>query len=160
MNNTLRPNIHVRTSRHLTVLRYTKCIKALPVIGLGVIWNDHSVGYYNSWCIWMRWKKAHWVPRVHHQSLFVCHFRQVFQSQAILHPILKNSTISTIRDEFMRMLCDAVIKVVLDHEHDRFGLFTFARILVNWSGKNRVLRHESIHVNSTEVSQFFCKFSG
>ncbi len=40
----LRPDIHVRTGSHLSVLAYTEGIEALPVVGLGVI------GYYHAVC--------------------------------------------------------------------------------------------------------------
>ena len=74
MYNSLWPDIHIRTSGHLAVLRDAKCIEFFPVVWFGIIRNHHAVSHHNTRRIRMRWKQAHWVARIHDQGLFVRHF--------------------------------------------------------------------------------------
>ena len=73
VNNTLRADIHIRTRRHLAVLRYAQSIVALPIIRLRVVGNYHTIRYHYAGCILVRGEKSERVSGVHHQSLLVRH---------------------------------------------------------------------------------------
>ncbi len=55
---------------------------------------------------------------VHMQGLLITHHGEVLHGEQVLCPVLKYRAIATIGDEFIRMLGNRGVKVVLDHEHD------------------------------------------
>ena len=50
VDDALRADIHIGTSRHLSVLAHAEGVHALPVVGLGVVGDDHTVGDDHSRC--------------------------------------------------------------------------------------------------------------
>ena len=66
----------------------------------------------------MRREEAHGVAAVHDQGLFLGHLAQVLHGETVLGPVLKYPAVTTVGDEFFRMLRHCGVQVVLDHEHD------------------------------------------
>ena len=56
------------------------------------------------------------------------------------------------------MLCDAIVKVVLNHGHDCSRLLGFCRIFIYRTGVHLVIRTETIHVYASVLLEFLCKF--
>ena len=104
MHDTLRTNIHIRASRHLTILAYSESIHALPVVGLGIVRYHHSVSHHHSWSILMRREQAERMTGIHHQRLLVGHLAKIFHRLSILCPVLEYRTITTIYYKLVRML--------------------------------------------------------
>ena len=157
MHNTLRTDIHVRAGCHLPVLGYAQGIKPLPIVGFGVIRNHHSIGNHNPWRFGMRREKSHRMTGIHHQRLVVGHLAEVFHRKAILRPILKNSPISAISNQLVRMLRHRRIEVVLNHQHDSRRLLRTGWVLINGACIHGVARPEAVHVNSAVFAQLLYK---
>ena len=158
VHNALRTNVHVGSRSHLSVLRYTQRIEFLPIVWLAVIRNHHSVRHHNARRRRTRREQSHRMTTVHHERLLFGHFTQILHHQTILRPVLKNRTVPTIGNQFIRMLCHAWIQVVLNHEHDGCCLLTLCRIFRNRSRIHFVCRTIAVHVNASVCLQLFSKF--
>ncbi len=53
VNDALRTDIHIRSGSHLSVLADTESIHTLPVVRLGIVGDNHTVGNHHSRSIWM-----------------------------------------------------------------------------------------------------------
>ena len=122
VDDALGADVHVGTSRHLTVLGYAKSIHSLVILLARMVWNHHAVGHHHPGCIGMRRKQAQRVTRIHDECLVICHFAKVLHDEAILRPILEHCSVSTVGDEFVRKLSNGGVKVVVNHQHDRCRL--------------------------------------
>ena len=147
MNDSLRPDIHIRSGSHLSVLGYTKSIKPFPIVLFRIIRNDHTIGDHNPGSIFMRRKQSQRMTGIHHQSLFVGHFWQIFHSQTILCPVLEYRTVSSVSNQLMGMLCNSLIQIIVDHQHNSSCLQTFMRIIVYIMSVHFIIRPEPIHIN-------------
>ena len=146
VNDTLRADIHIRTRCHLTVLAYAECVVAFPIVWFRVIRNNHSVGNNYTWSILVWWEKTERMPRIHNKCLLVGHLTQVFHNQTVLCPVLENSTIATVCNQFVRVLSHSLVKVVLDHHHDSSSLMRLVWVFVNRTSVHFVCRAEAIHI--------------
>ena len=157
MNNTLRTDIHIRAGSHLSILAHAECIVTFPIIRFAVVRNYHTVGNNHSWCGLVRWEQSERMTTIHNKSLLIGHLRQIFHHQAILCPVLKYCTITSISNQLMRMLCHSLIKIVLNHHHDCSSLFRTMRIFVYRTSIHFVCRTEAIHIYTSVFFQFFSK---
>ncbi len=160
MNDSLWPDIHVGTCRHLPVLGHAQGVESLQVIGLRIVRNHHSIGDDDPRGFLGGREQTHRVTRVHVKRLLVRHFGEVLHSQQILGPVLEYGTVPSIGDQFLRVLGNSRIQIVLDHEHDGGRFSTFCRVVPNRSGVQVVIGFEPIHVDSPVGIQFVEKFFG
>ena len=58
VDDALRADIHIRAGRHLAVLRHAEGVAPLPVIGLRVVGNHHTVGDHHTGCIGVRGEQS------------------------------------------------------------------------------------------------------
>ena len=58
----------------------------------------------------------------------------------------------------MRVLCNRRVKIVLNHKHDCRCLFALCRIFFYRTSIHFVRRAETIHIYTSVLLQFFCKF--
>ena len=149
MNNTLWTNIHIGTCGHLSILTYTQGIISFPIIRLRIVWYYHTICYHYTRSILMRREESERMTRIHHQCLFIGHLTQILHHQSILCPILEYGTITTVCNQFMRMLCNSLIKVVLNHHHDGCRLFRVMRIFVDRTRIHLISRAETVHIDTT-----------
>ena len=154
----LRTYIHVRSGCHLAVLRHAHGVEALPVIRLGVIGYDHTIGDHNTWRVLVRRKQPQRMSRVHYQGLTLGHLRQVLHRQAVLRPVLEHGTVAAISDKFVRMLGHARVQIVLYHQHYGRSLPTLGRVLLDGAGVHRIMRAQPIHVYAAIAAQLLGKF--
>ena len=134
----LRTDIHVGAGGHLAILAHAQGVKPLPIIRLGVVRYDHSVGHHHPRRIFMAWEQAERMAGVHHQRLLVSHGGKVLHGQQVLRPILENRSVAAVDYEFVRMLRNPRIQIVLDHRHNGCRLPGFRRILIYRTGVHRV----------------------
>ena len=95
---------------------------------------------------------------VHNQSLFVCHRSQILHGQTVLGPVLEHGPIASVCDEFVRMLRDPRVEVVLYHRHYRRRLCALCGILPYGTGIHGIVRTEAVHVYASVVLQLSCEF--
>ncbi len=157
MDDALRTDIHVAAGRHLTILRHAEGIHAFPVIGLGVVGDDHAVGDHHAGCILVRGEQTQRVAAVHDKRLFVGHLAQIFHHQAILCPVLEHGPVAAVGNQLMGMLCHTRVEVVLDHHHDGGSLGGAVRIFVDGTGIHGVCGPEPVHVDASITFQLFGK---
>ena len=69
-----------------------------------------------------------------------------------------NSTVPSVSNELMRMFRYFIIQIILNHEHDRSGLFGLMRILVNRTSFHFVIRTKPIHVDPAILLKLLSKF--
>ena len=148
MHNTLRADIHIGPSSHLSILGYTHGIEFFPVIGPGIIRNHHAIGNDYSRRIFRRRKQSQWVTGIHHQRLFVGYLGEIFHSEQVLSPVLEYRPISTISNKLVRMLCHRFIQIILNHQHNGCCFLGTMRILINRPGVHLIFRAETMHVNT------------
>ncbi len=158
MDNALRPDVHIGAGSHLSVLRDSEGVEFLPVILFGIIRDDHAVRDDDSRSILMAREKSERVARIHHKSLFVCHFRKILHHKAVLCPVLENGSVSAIGYKLMRMLSHTVVKVILYHGHDSGSLTGLGRIFLYRTGIHLIVRTETIHVYTAVCFEFRGKF--
>ena len=89
VDDTLRPDVHVRTGRHLPVLSDSQGIHSFVVFLTRMVWNDHSICHDNTWCIGMRWKQSKRMTRIHDERLFLSHLTKILHGETVLGPILE-----------------------------------------------------------------------
>ena len=160
VNNALRANIHITARCHLAVLRYAKGVELLPVVRLGVIGNNHSVGYHYARGVLVGRKKAHRVAGVHRQGLLIGHRCKILHGQAVLGPVLEDGAVSAVDYQLVRVLGYARVQVVLDHGHNGCCLSGFCWVFVNRTGVHLIVRPVAVHVDSAVVFQFLGEFRG
>ena len=102
VHDTLRTDVHIRTSGHLTILANAQSVVTLPVVGLAVVGNNHTVGHHHAGRILVRGEQAQGVSRIHHERLLVGHLAQILHHQAVLCPVLEDSAIAAVDDELAR----------------------------------------------------------
>ena len=100
------------------------------------------------------------MSRIHHECLFVSHRSEVLHDKAVLGPVLEHGSVTSICDQFVRMLCHAVVEIVLDHRHDRSRLTRLGRIFIYRPGIHLVVRTEAVHVDTSVLLQLLCEFLG
>ena len=157
VHDALRTYIHIGAGSHLAILRHAQGVAALPVVGFGVVGNDHTVSHYHTGRILVRGEESQRMSAVHYQRLLVCHLAQVLHHKAILCPVLEHGTIAAVGDEFVRMLCHRFVQIVLDHHHDGGSLTALVGILVNGSCLHLIAGTEAVHINAAIVFEFLRK---
>ena len=158
MDDALRADVHVGAGGHLTVLADTEGVHAFVVIATAVVGDDHAVGHHHPGCAGVGGEQAHGVPAVHDEGLLLRHFAQIAHHEAVLCPVLEDGAVSAVGDEFLRMLRDGRVQVVLDHQHDGRRLGRPCGVMVDGPGVHRVIRHEPIHVDAAKVLQLLGEF--
>ncbi len=153
VHDTLRADIHVGAGRHLTVLRDTERIVALPVVGLGIVGNHHAVGDDHAGRARMRGEETERMARVHDQRLLVGHLAQILHHQAILGPVLKDSAVAAIGYELVGMLGDGGVEIVLNHQHDGRGLTRAGRVEIYRPRVHGVGWAVAIHIYTAVVGE-------
>ena len=98
------------------------------------------------------------VTRIHHKGLLIGHLTEVFHHEAVLRPVLKDSTVSAVGDQLVRVLSYTRIEVVLNHQHDSRRLLRAMRIFIDGAGIHSVLRTVAIHIYASVLLEFFRKF--
>ena len=58
----------------------------------------------------------------------------------------------------MRVLRDGIIQIILNHQHDRCGLFAVGRVIVNGTGHNFMDWAKTVHINSSIGIEFVFEF--
>ena len=94
---------------------------------------------------------------VHDKGLLVSHCSKVLHYKPVLRPVLEYSSVSSICDQFMWMLCNPVVKVVLDHRHYCCRLCGSGRIFIDRTCVHLIIRTETVHVYASVLLQFICK---
>ena len=157
MHDSLWPNIHVRPRSHLTILSNSQRIEFLPIIWLRVIWDHHTIRNHYARGVFVRREQTERMSAVHHERLFFGHLREVLHHQSVLCPVLENTSVSTVSDQLLRVLCYSGIEVVLDHQHDRCSLLRFGWVPIDRTCLHFVGWTEAIHVDPSIVLEFLCK---
>ncbi len=157
MHNALRADVHIAASGHLAVLRHAEGVITLPVVGLAVVGNHHTVGHHHTGSILVRGIQSHRVAAVHHQRLLVGHLAQILHHQAVLCPVLEHGAVSAVGNQFVRMLCHSGVQVVLNHQHDGGSLAALGGILVNGAGIHLVGGAQTVHINASVFLQLLGK---
>ena len=98
------------------------------------------------------------MPRVQMKGLLVGHRGEVLHGQQVLRPVLKDCTIAAVGNEFVRVLGDSRIQIVLNHQHDGCGLLGLRRVFMNGPGLHGIGRPKTVHVYAAIKPQFFGKF--
>ncbi len=98
------------------------------------------------------------VPGIHDKSLLICHRCEILHCKTVLGPVLEYRPVASVCDQLVRVLCHARVEVVLYHCHYGCGLTALCRILVDWTGIHFIVRTETVHIDSSVVVQFPCKF--
>ena len=160
VDDALRADVHIGTGRHLAVLGNAERVESLPVVRFGIVGNDHAVGDDHTRGVLVGREKTHRETGVHGQGLLVGHVGQILHGEAVLRPVLEDGAVAAVGDEFVRVLGDAGIQVVLDHGHDGGCLAGFCRVFVNGAGVHLIVRAEPVHVDAAVALQFFCEFGG
>ena len=148
MHNALRSDVHIASGCHLAVLAHAHGVQALPIVGLGVVGNNHAVGHNHTRGILVAGEEAQRMPGVHDQRLLVRHGGEVLHHQPVLGPVLENGTVATVDDELVRMLGHPLVQVVLDHGHDGRRLTALGGVLVDRPGVYFVRRPVAVHVDA------------
>ncbi len=138
VHDALRADVHVGAGRHLPVLAHAEGVHALPVVGLGVVGDDHAVGHDHSRCAPVGGEEAEGVSGVHHEGLLVGHLREVSHHQAVLRPVLEDGSVASVGYQLVRVLGHARVEVVLYHGHNGRRLTAPCRVLVYRTGQNLV----------------------
>ena len=155
VHDSLRADIHITSGRHLSVLAYAQGVETLPVVRLGVVGDNHSVGHDDPRRIFVAGEQPQRMAGVHHQRLLVAHCGQILHHQAVLGPVLENGSVSAVNDELVRMLGHAGVQVVLDHRHNGRGLPALGRILVDGPRIHRIGRPIAVHINAAIGLELF-----
>ena len=158
VHNTLWTDIHIRTSGHLTILAHTKSIEFFPVVRFRIIRNYHTICHHHAWSIFMRWEQSHWVTRVHNQCLLVSHLAKIFHSQTILSPVLEHRAITAISNQLVWVLSHSIVKVIINHQHNRCCLFRASRIIIDITRLHFIIWAQTIHINTSIRTQLLSKF--
>ena len=158
MHDTLGPYIHVAAGGHLAVLAHTQGVEALPVVGLGVVGNDHAVSHDYARSILVAGKEPQRMAAVHDQGLLVRHGGEILHGKPVLGPVLEDGSVSAVDDELVRMLGHPLVQVVLDHGHDGGRLAGPGRILVNGPGIHLIGRPVAVHVDAAILPELCRKF--
>ena len=58
VHDTLRADVHIGARGHLTILAHAQGVVTLPVVGLAVVGNDHTVGDNHAGCVLVRGEQA------------------------------------------------------------------------------------------------------
>ncbi len=157
VDDALRTDVHIRASRHLSVLAHTHGVHALPVVGLRVVGNHHSIGHHYARSVPVRGEKSQRMSAVHHERLLVGHLGEIFHHQTVLCPVLEDGSVAAVDDQFVRMLRNARVEVVLNHEHDGGRLTRACRIFVNRTGEHLIARTVAVHVDAAVGLQLLGK---
>src|SRR5690606_6176426 len=87
----------------------------------------------------------------------------VLHSKKILSPVLEHCSVTSISNQFMRVLCYGIVQIVLNHKHNCLCLLRLAWVLRNRSSIHFIIRTEAIHIDtpiSVElVHELFCQYS-
>lgn len=65
--------------------------------------------------ILMQRELSHWMTGIEYQRLLIGHFGQILHYKKVLCPILKNSAVTTIGNQLMRMLSNCIIEIIAEH---------------------------------------------
>ena len=87
----------------------------------------------------------------------VGHLAEVFHHEAVLCPVHEDRAVASVGDEFVRMLGNAWVEVVLDHQHDGSGLLASMRIVADGACLHLVTGTIAVHVDATIGAEFFGK---
>ena len=158
VNDALRTYVHIGDRRHLPVLRYAEGVEALPVVGLGVVGNHHSVRHNHTGSILVAGEEPQRVAGVHHQRLLVGHSRKILHREPVLRPILENGAVAAVDYEFVRMLGHARVQVILNHRHNCRRLPGFRGVLIDRAGVHWVRRAQAVHIDAAVFFQLLRKF--
>ena len=124
------------------------------MVRLGIVRDDHAVGDDHARGILVGREEPHRETGVHRQGLLVGHGGEVLHGQPVLGPVLEDGAVAAVGDQFVRMLGDPRVQVVLDHRHDGGGLPGAGGIFVDRAGVHRVIRAETVHVDAAVVLEF------
>ena len=160
VHDALRADVHVRTGRHLAVLRDAHRVIAFPVVLLGVVGNHHAVGDDDPRRILVRGEQSLRVAGVHDERLLVGHFRKVFHGEAVLRPVLEYGAVASVGYQFVRMLRHRLVEVVVNHQHDGGCLPAAGGVLVYRPRVHFVVGPQAVHVNPAVAFQFVGEFGG
>ena len=153
----LRTDIHIAAGGHLAVLAHAEGVEALPMILTRIVGDNHTIGHHYARRIFMAREESHRQARIHSKRLLVGHRSQILHRQAVLRPVLEDSTISAIYNQLVRMLRHTRVEVVLNHRHDSRSLTALSGILIDWTSIHIVARTETIHIDSAIGAELLCK---
>ena len=160
VDDTLRTDVHVGTSGHLTVLRDTEGVVALPVVGFAVVGNHHAVGDDHTRGVLVAGIESHGMTAVHHEGLLVGHLTQIFHNQTVLSPVLEDGAVAAVGDELVWMLSHRGVEVVLDHQHDGGSLTALGGVLLDGTGIHLVGGAQTVHIDTTVLLQLLGELLG
>ena len=101
----------------------------------------------------MAWEQSKGMTAIHDECLLIGHLAEILHDQTILCPVLENGTVTTINDEFVRVLSHLRVKIVLYHQHDGCCLTTLMGIVVDGTGMHLVAGTIAIHVDTAIAFQ-------
>ena len=154
VHDALRSDVHVGAGGHLSVLGHPQGIEPFPVVRLGIVRDHHTIGYYRARSILVARKEPQRESGIDGQGLLLGHRGQILHREPILRPVLEDGPVAAVGNEFVRVLGDARIQVVLDHRHDGGCLARTAGIFIDRAGIDVVGRPETVHVDPSEVAKF------
>ncbi len=157
VDNALRAYIHIGTGCHLAILRHPHSVEPFPVVGPGVIGDDHAVGDDDARRVAVRGEKPEGMTRVHDEGLLVGHLAQVFHGEKILRPVLEHRPVAAVGDKLVGMLCHGAVEVVLNHHHDCGSLTRARRVVLDGTRIHLVDGTETVHVDAAIVAQLLGK---
>ena len=94
---------------------------------------------------------------INRQRLLFRHFAEIPHGQAVLCPILENTTVAAICNQLIGVLSHCGVQIVLDHQHDSCSLGTTRRVALDWPCVHGITRLQSVHVNPPKVFEFLSK---
>ena len=97
------------------------------------------------------------MARIHHEGLLVSHCSKILHHEAVLCPVLEHCSVSSIGDQFVRMLCNAVVQIVLNHGHDCCSLLRPCWVFVNRTCVHLVVRTQAVHIDAAVFLEFLCE---
>ena len=98
------------------------------------------------------------MPGHHHKGLFIIHDREVMHRPPVLHPVLEHRAIPPIGDQFVWILSNIRIEIVVDHEHHGRTANCPRLIRIDGFGTNSLVWSESVHPNATIAAKFLQEF--
>lgn len=158
MDNPLRANIAEATGSHLSIHGGPHSIILLILIFRRVIGDDQAIGDHDSRGLRGGGEKALRMATIQHQSLVVIHGGQVLHGQVVLGPILKDTTIASVGDQFLGELGNLRVQDIHDHVLNGFALRIRGRIFMHRVSFHGVGRTETVHIDVSIFIQFLFEF--